>query len=219
MYQKRSSSGLSIFKIILLGVFAGAGFFAYDTWQSSRGTAEQPAAPVAVVEDSSNNTQVDADVNTSSSNTIAYETMISNEAEIFIPSVGIIAPITEAYLDGTSWDVSHLGTSVGHLQGTAWASEAPGNIVLSGHVELSDGRGGVFADLDNVRVGETIELAVSDTETRTYIVVAVNEVDPGDLTPLYPTEFDRLTLITCGGYDFFADEYQVRTVVIADRVS
>jgi len=227
MYQ-RKSSGFSIFRVILFGMVAGIAFFAYDTWRSGQETSPAPADvtvnssptnPQTVSQDTPVDTSQTATGDNTAVNTIPdYVSPIAADAEIFIPSVSIIAPITQAYLDGTSWDVSHLGTSVGHLQGTSWVSDAPGNIVLSGHVELSDGRRGVFAELDEVQVGERI-IVTQNGEERVYIVVAVNEVEPEDLTPLYPTEFERLTLITCGGYDFFSDEYEIRTVVVADRVS
>lgn len=220
MYRKRSSS-FSIFRVILIGIVAGGAFFAFDRWRSAQDDAPS-AAQVAVNTDQSA-AQPISDTGDSQSDGATnaindFSTQIGADASIFVPSVGIVAPITQAYLDGTSWDVSHLGTSVGHLQGTAWMNEGPGNIVLSGHVELSDGRRGVFAELDEMQVGETIILSQNGEEQR-YMVVAISEVEPDDLTPLYPTEFERLTLITCGDYDFFSDVYRVRTVVIADRVS
>ncbi len=225
MYQKRSSS-FGLFRIILLGILAGGAFFAFDAWRNSQDNSTPASPPVAVDNDTTQGqTIADAQaVDTETTNTTdasansLYVSQISESAEILIPTVGITASITQAYLDGTSWDVSHLGTSVGHLQGTSWVSDAPGNIVLSGHVELSDGRRGVFAELDQMSVGERI-IITEDGEERVYMVVAISEVEPSDLTPLYPTEFERLTLITCGDYDFFSDEYQVRTVVIADRIS
>jgi sortase (surface protein transpeptidase) len=42
---------------------------------------------------------------------------------------------------------------------------------------------------------------------------------PDDLTVLYPTTDERLTLITCDSYDFLQDAYLERMVVIADRIA
>jgi len=47
----------------------------------------------------------------------------------------------------------------------------------------------------------------------------VRQVEPDDLTPLYPSTTEQLTLITCGSYNFFSDEYEIRTVVVAERLS
>jgi LPXTG-site transpeptidase (sortase) family protein len=56
-------------------------------------------------------------------------------------------------------------------------------------------------------------------DERSYKVVEIENVMFDDLTPLYPTSSDRLTLITCDDYDFFSDVYRERTVVVAERQS
>jgi sortase A len=122
----------------------------------------------------------------------------------------------QVYLDGVSWDVTNLGMNVGHLQGTAWLEDA-GNIALSGHVELADGRAGVFASLHELKPGDLVVLRQGGSERR-YSVTEVKTVQPEDLTPLYPTIEERLTLITCGNYNFFQDTYLERVVVVAQRI-
>lgn len=140
-----------------------------------------------------------------------------SDAQLLIPAAGINAPVIRVYLDGQSWDVSNLGMNIGHLQGTRWLGEGPGNIVLSGHVELRDGRQGIFASLRELTEGNRIILQQNGIEQQ-YSVREIRNVDPADLTPLYPTEGDLLTLITCDDYDFFRDSYQERTIVVAERI-
>jgi LPXTG-site transpeptidase (sortase) family protein len=153
--------------------------------------------------------------NTTSPNNIPVNP-IPQDTALFIPSAGIYAPIVQTYLDGTSWDVSQLGTNVGHLQGTAWV-DTPGNVVLSGHVELSDGRQGVFANLNEVVVGDIIVVVMNGDEWR-YIVTEISSTTPEDLSPVYPTTDERLTLITCEDYDFISDAYLERTIIVAERM-
>lgn len=221
MYRKRRSSGFSIGRLILLGIVFGVAFVAYDSWrnaQESNDSAIQeiipPGSDLASNPDAQSVTLADESGNPQ----VALDEQTVAEARIVIPEIGISASITTAFLDGVSWDVSRLGNNVGHLQGTAWFDDPIGNIVLSGHVELSDGRQGVFEPIDELTAGNII-LITQGGEERTYMVTDVFEVSPEDLNPLYPTSFERLTLITCGGYDFFSDSYQVRTVVVADRLS
>jgi len=133
-----------------------------------------------------------------------------------VPTQGITTDVIDAYLNATSWDVTNLGMNVGHLQGTGWIDQL-GNIVLAGHVELRDGRAGIFSRLSQVKVGDPILLELPD-EQRTYTVREVLEADPTDLSAIAPTTTDQITLITCGAYDFLTDTYQVRVVVVADRV-
>lgn len=132
----------------------------------------------------------------------------------FVPTAGIRAPVVDVYLNGESWDVSRLGYNAGHLQGTV-PFGSTGNLVLVGHVEMADGRPGVFAGINSMRVGEPLILSRGSLEKQ-YTVSQVRVVAPDDLSVLYPTTSDRLTLITCGDYDFLQNQYQERIVVIAD---
>lgn len=220
MYRRRRASGPGFKTFIILGVIAGITFFVYDNYLSRPPASPRTGGPVDL--SSAAQPQVVAAggpaESQSSGPAVQPGDVYIGDASLFIPSAGILAPITQVYLDGTSWDVTRLGTNVGHLQGTAWLDDGPGNIVLSGHVELSDGRQGVFAGLRNLQIGQPIILT-RDGEERRYMIVDIKEVEPDDLTPLYPTNFERLTLITCGNYDFFSDEYEIRIVVIADRLS
>lgn len=135
---------------------------------------------------------------------------------LFIPKAGVLANVIETYIEGTSWDVSQLGLNVGHLQGTAWLGE-DSNIVLSGHVEMSDGNPGVFANLDELAVDDLIRLTVND-ENWDYVVREVRSTTPDDLAPVLPTDGERLTLITCGDYNFFQNQYLERLIVVAERI-
>jgi LPXTG-site transpeptidase (sortase) family protein len=142
---------------------------------------------------------------------------ITDGARFFAPTAGIAGQVVETYLDGTSWDVSQLGPNIGHLQGTAWIPDA-GNVVLAGHVEMADGRKGIFAELDRLQIGDPITLSQGDTE-HTYQVTQKFSTTPDDMTVVYPSETHRLTLITCAAYDFLSNNYEERFVVIAELVN
>ncbi len=140
-----------------------------------------------------------------------------NDAHLLIPSLAINTPIIQVYLRNASWDVSTLGAYAGHLQGTTWLTGVKSNIVLSGHVEMRDGRQGVFAGLDHIEVGALVILQQGDINQR-YLVTEITSVPPTDLDPVRPTDGERLTLITCDSYDFFSDTYLNRTVIIAEPI-
>jgi LPXTG-site transpeptidase (sortase) family protein len=214
-YRRKQSNPLSgILQTIVLGIVFGMIFFSLDNGQP---------AQVAAVEHTAQPTRLARVTETSTPEPLAAATATPQPPSapapttVFIPTVGIHTSIIEAYLDGTSWDVANLGTNVGHLQGTAWLDE-PGNVVLAGHAELADGRRGIFARVGEVTVGDPIIVRQGDSE-RHYIVRAVEITTPDDLTVLYPTTSDQLTLITCDAYDFFQDVYRERTVVIAERIA
>ena len=210
MYRRqRQSAASSILTFIVLGVIFGVGFLLYQQWRNPA-----PAAPIVP-------TASPTPLPTLTPSPVQAASLPSPtprpQASLFLPTAGVTAPVIEVYLDGESWDVKYLGQNAGHLQGTAWFGQS-GNIVLAGHVEMPDGRAGIFAGVSKLNVGDPVVLSLNNQEQR-YRISAIKRVEPDDLSVLYPTETDRLTLITCDSYDFLQNTYQDRVVVVADRVS
>jgi LPXTG-site transpeptidase (sortase) family protein len=225
MYRRRSTSRGTFMKLILLGVFSGLAFLVYDNLSAPGSeppvviepiATPTPALPTEVPEA---DTPPPADTPTPAAvaNGLTTGRDSVSGSTLFIPAAGVFAPITRVYLDGVSWDVSNLGLNIGHLQGTAWMDSSPGNIVLSAHVEMRDGSGGPFSTLHELDIGDLVILQRGEDERR-YVITEVFSVEPDDLTPVYPTTSERLTLITCDDYDFFQDVYATRTVVVAERL-
>lgn len=216
MYRRQRRPASNFFSLILLGVLAGLVFLVYD---SINHPSVQPLAITPLIEATMPLVSPTPFVTEPAVPTPLATPGMAIEAEIFIPRIGVSAPIIPVFLDGESWNVSQLGMNVGYLQGTAWLDEI-GNVVLSGHVDLRDGRAGIFRKLPELQAGDQI-LIIYEGNERTYAVSELMNVEPEDLTPLYPTDFERLTLITCDveTYNFFQDTYQKRVVVVAERIS
>lgn len=212
---------------MLGAVIAGVIYFFFDSQPSPMPDTPLPTADIAQLDGDFE--ELDEPMPFETTETLTVEEIATEvpsspllastlpESAIFIPSAGIYAPIVQAYLDGVSWDVSQLGTNVGHLQGTSWVG-ASGNVVLSGHVELSDGRQGAFANLGSVVEGDVIVVMVGEEQWR-YVITEIGVTTPSDLTPVYPTQDDRLTLITCDDYDFFSNVYRERVIIVAQRIT
>ncbi|MGJ3238335.1 MAG: sortase domain-containing protein [Anaerolineae bacterium] len=135
-----------------------------------------------------------------------------------IPSAGVSVGVTTFPLDGVSWAIDPWEPIVGHFQGTAWLNQT-GNMVLGGHSEMPDGSRGIFGNLYNVGIGD--EIFVQDAGiTRRYVVVNILSVDYRDISVVYPTAFNRLTLVTCDIPSYIAEQnfYYERLVIIADEV-
>ncbi len=135
--------------------------------------------------------------------------------QIFVAAAGVNEAIIESTLEEDGWRVSHLENRVGHLQGTSWLGK-PGNIVLAGHVELRDGTPGVFSRIDELKPGDIVTLSEKGT-SYDYRVTEVKIVEADDMSVVYPTPVERVTLITCTGYDFLTNTYDQRIVVVAER--
>ncbi len=141
---------------------------------------------------------------------------------IQIPTQGIEASIVPLQLrsfgnNRITWDTSNLRMQVGHLTGTAWFGE-PNNTVLAGHSLLGPGQPDIFINLGSVRTGDSIVVRGDGTE-HTYTVTQVYTVAYTDLSPAYPTGFERLTLITCDTETFDGARYTGRVVVVAERAT
>jgi LPXTG-site transpeptidase (sortase) family protein len=132
-----------------------------------------------------------------------------------VPTAGVIAHIVDVYLNGTGWDVSQLGHNVGHLDGTASITEQ-GNIILVGHVEMPDGSAGIFSRIGQLSPGDPIILK-NGNNRKDYVVTTVRKAAPDDLSVLYPSEDDEITLITCGDYNILQNTYLERIIVVAKR--
>ena len=224
MNRRRRRPGL--FMIIVMGIVSGIAFLVYDQSRPIENLEATPSLSVSPTSVSVASADITSTPQFSGilAVTPSPTPVIANDlgpdienAALVIPNAGIVAPIVRAYIGQGSWDVSSLGNNVGHLEGTRWIPEN-GNVVLSGHVELNDGRQGVFANLHELQVGDRI-IITQNGDDFNYDIMSIDSHEPTDLTPIYPSSENRLTLITCGSYDFISDSYLERVVVVAEQVS
>ena len=126
---------------------------------------------------------------------------------IIIQSIGVNAGVFTYGLDADQVpEVPLNGSDV------AWYdfSAQPGtgsNAVFAGHVTW--GGRAVFYDLDDLRIGDTINLRSDDGTELAYVVSDSFLVDPNDpnaLGVMAPTEGDVITLITCGGSFYYTGD-------------
>lgn len=134
---------------------------------------------------------------------------------IVFPAAGLTSPIIESIRTANSWETRYLGSSVGHLQGTSWLNGAGGNIVLAGHVEDATGLPGPFAYLFKVKKDDLVILH-EGTRGVYYRVVAIERAAPDNMSYVAQDGRPRLTLITCTDWDFKAETYQGRLIVVAE---
>ncbi len=83
-----------------------------------------------------------------------------------------------------------LAFAPGHLTGSALPGTA-GNVVVAGHRDTH------FRALEDLEIGDLIELEAPSRQTTAYRVVAIEVVDYRDASALEDTPEPMLTLITC----------------------
>jgi LPXTG-site transpeptidase (sortase) family protein len=196
------------FWLILIGLFVGV-------WASRSAFLPAETAIATTTPDIPSTVAAAVAVEAPVSTVVPTAEVPESVALLSIPRLKTSARIVEKYLSGDGWDISLLGRNVGHLEGTT-KLQGTGNSVLVGHVELSDGEFGPFHDIGTLTAGDTMILLLG-TASQTYTVSEVYTTTPDDMTPLRPTTTERITLITCGDYDFIGNVYRERVIVVAER--
>jgi LPXTG-site transpeptidase (sortase) family protein len=130
-----------------------------------------------------------------------------------IPKLALHTSIVGVPQSGGGWDVSWLGEEAGYLNGTAFPTWA-GNSVITGHVTLSSGLAGPFADLKSLRFGDRVIIHAWG-ERYVYEIRELDLVSPTDRQVFRHEERSWLTLVTCQGYDEREDAYRWRVVARA----
>ncbi|MCS7050424.1 MAG: class F sortase, partial [Thermomicrobium sp.] len=140
-------------------------------------------------------------------------------ARVRIPALGVDAPVVVKGLDASRRMVApDAPGEVAWYDFTALPGQGS-NIVLAGHVDFAGVGPAVFWDLWRLRVGDVIELELSDGRVARYRVSGMETVEearaPVDRI-VGPSAAERLTLITCAGnYNPASGRYDQRLVVTA----
>jgi len=132
-----------------------------------------------------------------------------------IPSVNIDLPVITAHFAAGTWDFSHIFYQAGYFEGTPLPGIG-GNLVIGAHSEFANRVPGPFYHLSDIQVGAQITI-VYHGQSYVYQVTNTWAVDPSDVSPIYNSSGDTLTLMTCSGYD--DGVYRTRLIVRAVRVS
>jgi sortase A len=117
-----------------------------------------------------------------------------------IPSIELEVPLLEGSDDLT------LNRGVGHIEGTT----APGDI---GNVGIAGHRDGFFRGLNNLRLGDTIDLYTEKGNSR-YVVDEFLIVPPENVAVLGRRSKPALTLVTCYPF-YFVGSAPLRYIVHA----
>ncbi|HLF10884.1 MAG TPA: class D sortase [Gammaproteobacteria bacterium] len=120
-----------------------------------------------------------------------------------IPRVELEVPV---YADTSE---RNLNRGAGLVAGTA-LPDSDGNIAIAAH------RDGYFRALEDVAVGDVVELASLSRE-RKYRVIDLSIVEPTDISPLRETDVPAITLVTCYPFYFVGNAPQrfiVRAVAV-----
>jgi LPXTG-site transpeptidase (sortase) family protein len=150
---------------------------------------------------------------------VAGRASANDGVTLVIPALNLNASIVNLPLDSTigTWNTAQLGDSVGHFEYTPWFGQN-GNVVLGGHATDEDGTPSVFFTLGDLNVGDLITVQV-DGEAVNYAVRRIRSVAVDDLSILYPSSGETLTLLTCSGFNPETRAYERRLAIVAERIN
>lgn len=138
------------------------------------------------------------------------------QTHLIIPRLAVNTSMIEAPIVGNYWDISRLTDQVAHLAGTSYPGEGS-NTVLAGHITIPDAGWGPFQNLETLQNGDRV-FVEHGAETYVYVVTETRIVGPSEVAVAFPSDDERLTLITCANWDDLADDYTQRFVVVATRL-
>ncbi|WP_241564297.1 class F sortase [Nonomuraea polychroma] len=139
---------------------------------------------------------------------------------VYIPSIGVAAPLTELGLDA-SGAIQNPPLDAPNLAGWYRYGPVPGQrgaAVITGHLDTRSGPA-VFARLKDVKRGDQIQVLRADRSVAVFVVDKV-EHTPKTRFPAKKVyaelRYPGLRLVTCGGaFDRQAHSYQDNTIVYA----
>lgn len=159
-----------------------------------------------------------------STSSVASETLMKSPGlplRLIIPSLSINALVEQVSLtaDG-AMDVPKDPMNVGwYAPGVR--PGAVGSAVIDGHVDWLQGATAVFADLDNVKIGDRINTEDDTGSVASFIVRDIRTLDAtADATSVFTSDDGKvhLNLITCSGsWNKRAQQYEKRLVIFADK--
>jgi sortase A len=123
--------------------------------------------------------------------------------ELKIEKINISAPII-LNVDGAKEDEYYkaLESGVAHMKGTPEPS-GHGNVVIFGHSSKNDNYigdyGKIFANLDDVAVGDEIKITKTDNNNKEYVynITEKKIISADDISVISATQNDQLTILTC----------------------
>lgn len=143
--------------------------------------------------------------------TVNSVTQTGTATRLVIPKLDLDRPVLLSPIESQTWQVDHLGQSIGHLEGTA----PPGsnsNLVLAAHVTLAANVYGPFASLAQLAPGDVVYVYSGDQKFE-YIIDNQQTVDRTAVEVTYPSASGQVTLITCNNWNHELGRYQDRLVV------
>jgi LPXTG-site transpeptidase (sortase) family protein len=221
--RKRSIVFISLVTLVVLGM---AGFIAYDFWVMDQKSEAIPGAPGVVRVDEKNAEKASEGSETThvtSDDLSTYKVAADAPRIITVDKLDIAARIRPMGLHSDkSIQAPKNINDAGWYNGSVKPGQT-GAVFIDGHASGST-RKGLFAYLDTMNTGDTLQVEKGDGTRLTYRVifrevVALNDIDMKKVLLPYGNTLKALNLMTCTG-TWLPDKktYDQRVVVYTEQV-
>lgn len=140
---------------------------------------------------------------------------ISREPEfrqLILPTLGVVSEVIDIPIANDNWDISHLNSSSGILDGFAKHPGDSGALVIAAHATTNWPTAGPFEKLRLMNLGDPIVFRRGNTDY-VYEISQIFRVATTDVDILHKNGEDGIVLVTCGNYNYFTGSYGSRIVV------
>jgi LPXTG-site transpeptidase (sortase) family protein len=136
------------------------------------------------------------------------------QPRLVVPDLNLDQPIVPVTIQQGIWDLAELGEQVGWLTTTGRAPEGDLAVALVGHVNISLGHPGPFANLKTLELYDQVIYRLGAVDY-IYGVESIEKVEPEAVEQLYVPDGKRLLLVTCSDWSYFWSHYARRLIVTA----
>lgn len=131
---------------------------------------------------------------------------VSTPIRLLINNKQIDVPVIPAEVSNNVWQTTENGAS--YLSSSPVPGQK-GNSVIYAH-----NWSGLFANLPQVKPGDTVEILYADNTRKVFEVKYTSYVSPNEATILAPSKDQRITLYTCAGW--FDNKRFVAVAILKD---
>lgn len=190
---------------VVLMVVALAGFIVYDIWLVEQKTQKVIGAPgIIKTEDDTDKSTEGSDIAAVPPDLLAnYTVAVDAPRALFIDTIGVAARVQPMGVNKDNSIQSPVNINDGGWYGGSAKPGEAGAMFIDGHASGSS-RQGLFAYLDTLKVGDTLQVEKGDMSRLTYRVVhvetvPVDSVDMNKALAPYEGVEKGLNLMTCTG--------------------
>ncbi len=142
---------------------------------------------------------------------------LNSPGVLMIPALGLEQGVARVPIRDGDWDISNLGTQVGHLQATGLHPGADLAMTFVGHVTADWPDIPPFVDLNQLEYGDEVVYRWNTLDF-VYRVDDLRMVSPKSVDSLFLEDGNSIVLVTCSNWNYLTQGWAKRLLLRARLV-